>query len=374
MLYLIFISFGNFGACFHPVAGPVATDEVVDVFAARPGFRIWKATIDGKVLSTMIYKDSIHKGLPIIETLDLAANVNQPPQQGEYKQFGPLVAFHDNFVVTWQGSCLWVVDPSTGVLVGCHNNLGCIVDVGINRNEIFILSKGKENFIRRVEFEINPCIVVEDLDLNNPQEVLKAQRASSVSQFEKDQLDKFIDGVGLKVNHAFINVKSRVKDLKEHIKSWEVSEDDGGSESDRLSSPKTANMKKSGISSPDGAFTSEGYSTGDERSEDYSGKNTLSTDENNCSDRPFESSNELVKSCERSPDSPPQATTEELETNTMEFTVTHKKREQEPVFSHLSKEDFPQDIVFEGTSIGSKSKKKRKKKKGKKFPISENVF
>lgn len=355
----------------------------MDIYAARPGLRLWKATIDGKVLTTMMFKDSINKGLPPIETLELASNLGLPPQQGEYKQFGPLVTFHDQFVATWQGSCVWVMDPSTGVVVGCHSNLGCVVDVGVNKNELFVLTKGQERFVRRITFEVNPCIVVEELDLNNPNDVLKAQRASSVSQFEdQDKLDKLIGEFGNKMNDALINVKSRVKGFKEQIRSREQSEDDRGSESDRFSSPKGTYNKRDMGGSPDGALTSEGYSTGEEKSEDCS-KYTLSTDDYNYSDRPFESSNELVNSCERSPIKPPGKSEQTLsshkisedekennplyenDTKTVEVTITHKKRENEPVFSHLSKEEFPQDIVFEGTSIGTgKKKKKKKTKKG----------
>lgn len=341
----------------------------------------------------MMFKDSINKGLPPIETLELASSISLPPQQGEYKQFGPLITFHDQFLVTWQGSCLWAMDPTTGVVVGCHSNLGCVVDVGVNNNELFVLTKGQEKFIRRIAFEVNPCIVVEELDLNNPNDVLKAQRASSVSQFEdQDKLDKLIGEFGNKMSDALVNVKSRVKGLKEQIRSREQSEDDRGSESDRFSSPKGSYNKKPQQSHGDGggAFTSEGYSTGEEKSEDCTSKYTLSTDDCNYSDRPFESSNELVNSCERSPektldekstdnmrdldDKKPADADDEDEPppKTIEVTLTHKKREKEPVFSHLSKEEFPQDIVFEGTSIGTGKKKKKKKKTNKGIRILFN--
>jgi len=396
-IFVYLFSFGNYGACFFPAVGPEPVeDEVVDVYAARPGLRLWRATSDGKVLSTMMFRDSINKGLPEIQTLDLASTL--PAQHAEQKQFGSMKAFHDQFVVTWQGSNVWVLDPTTGVVVGCHSNLGCVVDVSVSDNEIFVLSKGKDHFVRRIVFEVNPCFVVEELDLNNPSDVIKAQ-SGSISQFEnQERIDKLLDDVGSKMNRAFFDVKTRVKGITEQMRSREASEDDRGSESDRFSSPKS--FYKKDANGDRCLATSEGYSTG----------NGVSTDENEYSDRPFESSNDSLSSPGKTADSsnspldnveinetesiqlngistdnqPDQkvvvpdsqmnrdnSTTKGQQTlmddqnagNTMEVVLTHKKREKEPVFGHLSKEDFAKDIVFEGTSVASPKKKKKKKTK-----------
>ena len=390
------------------------SDEVVDVYAARPGLRLWRASSEGKVITTMMFRESINKGKPEILTIDLPSNHVSP--QNEPKQFGPIKTFHDQFLITWQGSNVWVLDPTTGVVVGCHSNLGCVVDVSVVNNEIFVLSKAKENFVRRVLFEVNPCIVVEELDLNNPVDVMKAQRQGSVNQFEdQDRLDKILDEVGSKMERAFFDVKSRVKGIKEQIRSREVSEDDrggAGSESERFSSPRSNyNNKSNNTLLSDAAYlaNSEGYSTGN---------NTggYTTDENEFSDRPFESSSnespgaspgknstaadkenngnvKLLEKVDETDSKVPLSTgsvetknetsenkntDEKNETNdsgkktvdttqTIEVILTHKTREKEPVFSHLSKEDFPKDIVFQGTSVtGPRRKKiKKKNKKGK---------
>lgn len=388
------------------------SDEVVDVYAARPGLRLWRASAEGKVMTTMMFRESINKGKPEILTIDLPSNHVSP--HAEQKQFGPIKTFHDQFLITWQGSNVWVLDPTTGVVVGCHSNLGCVVDVSVVNNEIFVLSKAKENFVRRVLFEVNPCILVEELDLNNPVEVMKAQRHGSVNQFEdQDRLDKILDEVGSKMGRAFFDVKSRVKGIKEQIRSREVSEDDrggAGSESERFSSPRIHYNNKNNTVLNDAAYlaTSEGYSTGN---------NTggYTTDENEFSDRPFESSsnespggspgkntttaaeqlnngnvNVLEKVDETVPlsadlvdvvNSIETKNTEEEKNDTKDqkkddggtndttqtVILTHKKREKEPVFSHLSKEDFAKDIVFQGTSVtGPRRKKiKKKTKKGK---------
>jgi len=344
-IFVYLFSFGNYGACFFPAVGPEPVeDEVVDVYAARPGLRLWRATSDGKVLSTMMFRDSINKGLPEIQTLDLASTL--PVQHAEQKQFGSMKAFHDQFVVTWQGSNVWVLDPTTGVVVGCHSNLGCVVDVSVSDNEIFVLSKGKDHFVRRIVFEVNPCFVVEELDLNNPSDVIKAQ-SGSISQFEnQERIDKLLDDVGSKMNRAFFDVKTRVKGITEQMRSREASEDDRGSESDRFSSPKS--FYKKDANGDRCLATSEGYSTG------------------NADNQPDQKV--VVPDSQMNRDN---STTKGQQTlmddqnagNTMEVVLTHKKREKEPVFGHLSKEDFAKDIVFEGTSVASPKKKKKKKTK-----------
>ena len=347
-----------------------------------------------------MFRESINKGQPEILTIDLPSNHVSP--HAEQKQFGPIKTFHDQFLITWQGSNVWVLDPTTGVVVGCHSNLGCVVDVGVVNNEIFVLSRAKENFVRRILFEVNPCIVVEELDLNNPADVMKAQQHGSVNQFEdQDRLDKILDEVGSKMGRAFFDVKSRVKGIKEQIRSREVSEDDrgGGSESERFSSPR-ANYNQKAATLGDVAYlaTSEGYSTGNNTG--------YTTDDNEFSDRPFESSsneslgspgknaaekdnNGTVKPLEKvdetdlivpsddtreNPEKNTEHKTEDTEkggddTQTISVLLTHKTREKEPVFSHLSKEEFPKDIVFQGTSLAGTRRKKTKKKtkKGKLF-------
>lgn len=317
---ILFFRFGNFGACFFPPPGPQATDDdIADIYAARPGLRLWKATMDGKVLTTMIFKDSVNKGEPIIETLELPPRTQLPNHQGEQKQFGTLIPFDNQFLVSWQGSSVWVMDPGTGYIIGCHSNLGYVTDVAVCNNELYVLSKGDQHFIRKIVFETRiPCIVVEELDLNGPiaeeNEDDDVER-SSVFQFNEDQdkLDKLIDEVGSKMIGAICDVKSKVLEFKPFL-------------------------------SGEGYSTSEGLSDVDFRHDD------VTSDENNADGmtRPFESSNELLlRSCEKSPELKP----------------------KEKPFDHLSHEAFPKNIVFEGTSVG-KSPKRRKKnkviKKGKK--------
>ena len=336
------------------------------MYAARPGLRLWKATIDGKVLSTMIFKASIIKGEPLIETIDLPSQVELPPQ-GDQKQFGSLLVFNNQFIVTWQGSCVWVMDPGTGYIIGCHSNLGCVVDVSVCGNELFILSKGEEHFIRKIVFEtmLTKTIVVEEIDLNNPQEIAKAQRGSSISQFEdQDKFDKVIDVVGTKMKGAFSDVKSRMKEIKDQIKSRESSEDDRGSESDRfLASPHYLHRKDNESKL---VLSGEAYYTSDDKSDENDKEEITTITENDKeeittsteldksddnSTRPFESSSEFMNSFEKSPELPTK-------------NVQEQNDKLKP-FQHLSKEAFPTDIVFEGTSIGTSPKKRRKgKKKG----------
>ena len=316
--------FGNFGACFFPPAQPQPTDDIVDIYAARPGLRLWKATMDGKVLTTMIFKDSVNKGEPIIETLELPP-YTQLPHQSEQKQFGTLIPFDNQFLVSWQGSSVWVLDPGTGYIIGCHSNLGYVTDVSVCNNELYVLSKGDQNFVRKIVFETTiPCIVVEELDLNEPldEDDEENEERRSVFQFNEDQdkFDKLIDEVGSKMIGAICDVKSKVMEFKPFL-------------------------------SGEGYSTSEGLSDVDNFRHD-----DVTSDENNVDNvnKPFESSNELPKSCEKSPE------------------VTQKQKEKP--FNHLSHEAFPTNIVFEGTSIGRSPKRRKKSKVIKKGEFIQMKF
>ena len=53
-------------------------------------------------------------------------------------------------------------------MIGCHSNLGYVTGVCACNNELYVLSKGDQNFVRKIVFETTiPCIVVEELDLND---------------------------------------------------------------------------------------------------------------------------------------------------------------------------------------------------------------
>ena len=270
----------------------------------------------------MMFKDSVCKGEPIIETVDLPSQVGIK-NKGDQKQFGPLKVFFEKFIVTWKGSCVWVIDPLTGVIIGAHDNLGYVVDVSVYDNELFILTKSQDSLVRKISFEtITPCIVVEEIDLNEPEQIINAQRWSSIRQFkDQDQIDKLIDGVGMKLKDTLKDVKSRVREFKDQIIS--------NSEDDRVSDAEKSILnsnQNSDLTSDDNCATSTDY----EKSE--------------LSPGPFESSNDELQ---HSPDGIPD-----------KLRDANNIDKSQKVFDHLSKEEFPQDIAM---SLKSKRRKKKSK-------------
>ena len=330
------------------------------MYAARPGLRIWKANHDGKVLATMIFKESVNAGEPVIETVDLSPQLGSPVP-GEQKQFGPLLAYCDKFLVTYQKSSVWVLDPETGYVIGCHSNLGRIIDINVSNNELFVLTSGDDHFIRKISFEtrvMSPCIEVQELDLNNPAQVAEIQRASSFSSFQdSDKLNKLFDGI-------VSNVKSQAKRIKEQITYRESSEDIETSDTDRhpATSPRIMNRIRpirEDSQSPGHSTVSNDEDDHNSNSEEEvtrkllvdSGHHTSgSTDGEKLGEQPFDSSDD--NSIKGDADGKGDA---------MEVIISHRHREKEIPFQHLSKEALPSDIVFEGTS---KPKKKRRKKQG----------
>ncbi|XP_065660832.1 tectonin beta-propeller repeat-containing protein 2 [Hydra vulgaris] len=322
---------GNFGACFFPPYSTVPPDDLC-IYAARPGLRLWCASVDGKVCSTMIFKDSIYKGEPHISTIDLPSHPDSLIQN-EQKQFGKMLVFSERFLVSWQSSCLWVIDPTTGCVIGCHSNLGSIVDVALTGNELYVLSKGETNFLRQIIFETVasvPLMITDVLDFNDP--FKKVDRSSSINHFEdQDKLEKILDEVAVKVETivkvAINDVKYKVKELKEQITSREESEDDPASDSDKLLS----NIKNLSIRTNTVLRSMREEKSSSEKSNESDSNSTEI-------ERPFEP---LESSCED------------------EKNQNDKKK----LFEHLSQKEFPSDIVYEGTSKGTTPKQTKKSKK-----------
>lgn len=71
-------------------------------------------------------------------------------------QFGRLLVFHGQFIVTWDSVRLWVLDTSPCCIVGCHSNHGPILDVCTVGHEIFLLTQSTERMI--VKFSLIPKI------------------------------------------------------------------------------------------------------------------------------------------------------------------------------------------------------------------------
>ena len=114
------------------------------LYAARPGLRIWTADGNGKVSSTSVFKTLLAEKPPVIRTL--TGNDGKMNSSG---QFGQLLAFYNQYIVTWDQSHIWVLDLDVGSVIGCHSNLGKIRDVAVCGHEIYVLGNQRERFLRR---------------------------------------------------------------------------------------------------------------------------------------------------------------------------------------------------------------------------------
>lgn len=132
---------GRFGGCFLPECVQEPTKKL---YAARPGLRIWTSGGNGKVSSTSVFKSLLSDKPAIISTL--IENDNKFSSNG---QFGKLLMFYNQYVLSWDPNHIWVLDLDIGNVIGCHSNLGKIRDVSVSGHEVFVLFNQRERFLRR---------------------------------------------------------------------------------------------------------------------------------------------------------------------------------------------------------------------------------
>ena len=132
---------GGFGSCFIP---DTLREPTKKLYAARPGLRVWTADESGKVSSTSVFKSLLADKPPVIRTL--SGNDTKFNSSG---QFGKLLTFYNQYVITWDANRIWVLDLDLGNVIGCHSNLGKIRDVAVCGHEVFVLVNQRERFLRR---------------------------------------------------------------------------------------------------------------------------------------------------------------------------------------------------------------------------------
>ena len=71
-------------------------------------------------------------------------------------QFGPIYLLNTRYLVTWNPSCLYVVDPDKTLLIGSQKHLGCIKSVVVTEDEIFVLRMGTNRHVIRIAFKPLP--------------------------------------------------------------------------------------------------------------------------------------------------------------------------------------------------------------------------
>jgi len=128
-------SLGPFGATF--VRGSLQISDAC-LFAARPGLRLWKADCGGTVQATLMFRDQL--SLCEISTLlhDLVLE-NSQSTRSEDRQFGHLLLYGGSCLLTYQGTCLYLLDHVQNFVVCYHGNVGPVVDVAVCNDEVYVL-------------------------------------------------------------------------------------------------------------------------------------------------------------------------------------------------------------------------------------------
>uniref|UniRef100_A0A8D0GXF2 Tectonin beta-propeller repeat containing 2 n=1 Tax=Sphenodon punctatus TaxID=8508 RepID=A0A8D0GXF2_SPHPU len=136
---------GKFGACFIP---GLCKRSDLTLFAARPGFRLWKADVHGTVQATFILKDVLAAG---VKPFELYPRL-ELPDKGSYsfpeKHLGLISCFfQEGWVLSWNEYNVSLLDTINQAMIGSLEGPGDIVSVSCTDNEIFLL-KGDRDIIR----------------------------------------------------------------------------------------------------------------------------------------------------------------------------------------------------------------------------------
>ncbi|XP_041668952.1 tectonin beta-propeller repeat-containing protein 2 [Cheilinus undulatus] len=136
-------SSGRFGACFLP---GLCKQSDLQVFAARPGLRLWRSDVRGQVEDTRVLKPLFNAQIPQFDLFP------RPGPIGAYRpadrQLGLLSCFlREGWILSWNEYSLYVLDCVNEVIIGALESSGDIVSVSCCDNEIFIL-KGDRDIIR----------------------------------------------------------------------------------------------------------------------------------------------------------------------------------------------------------------------------------
>ena len=122
--------------------------EDAQLYASRPGFRIWKASIQGTVSNTYMFKELLTQNHPDIEVMNY--EVTRINRAHNTNQFGVLRLFRGGELVTWNDSCLYVINAETLTVVGSQRQVGFIRQVAVTETEVFVLREGTSRIRIRI--------------------------------------------------------------------------------------------------------------------------------------------------------------------------------------------------------------------------------
>ncbi|XP_051502346.1 tectonin beta-propeller repeat-containing protein 2-like isoform X3 [Myxocyprinus asiaticus] len=134
---------GKFGACFQPA---LCKQSDLVVYAARPGLRLWRTDVRGRVGETHVLKPLFNQEVPQFELFPRSGPTGgyRPTE----RQLGLVSCFlKEGWVLSWNEYSVYVVDCTNQVIIGGLESSGDIVSVSCTENEIFIL-KGDRDILR----------------------------------------------------------------------------------------------------------------------------------------------------------------------------------------------------------------------------------
>ncbi|RDD44357.1 Tectonin beta-propeller repeat-containing protein 2 [Trichoplax sp. H2] len=141
------------GACLW------TNDDQISIYACRPGLRLWKADVQGKVQTTMIFKDAIIKGMyPPIAMLGCFSLPTSTDYE-ENLQFGLVRKFNNQYLCIWYSHYLWIIDPLKQVIVGGSIDVGNIIDVALTDTDIYLLRIGNEKPLLKLSLASSVSVV-----------------------------------------------------------------------------------------------------------------------------------------------------------------------------------------------------------------------
>lgn len=134
---------GKFGACFQPA---LCKQSDLVIYAARPGLRLWRTDVRGRVGETHVLKPLFNQDVPQFELFPRSGPTGgyRPSE----RQLGMVSCFlKEGWVLSWNEYSVYVVDCTNQVIIGGLESSGDIVSVSCTENEIFIL-KGDRDILR----------------------------------------------------------------------------------------------------------------------------------------------------------------------------------------------------------------------------------